>query len=216
MGGVWLPETRLPPRGSFRRRPGSRGPRLARCCARGAQSATAEEGGARRCPSSAPYVRLLALGAGRRSARLGPTPGDSRGPELQRRPGPSPAGGEAPGRRPCLRPRSERLAGECGCARRRLPPRRRRLPGPRRPRVPPASALRVPGPAPLRPCAGRGLAGSPAHTVGAGRDSRRRRRTSSRLRGQPGPCQRACFPPFARGAWVVQPVSFEFSLLAAL
>lgn len=97
-------------RGSFGRRPGSSGLRLVRCCSREAQSATAEEGGARSCLSSAPYVRLPELGAGRRVARLR-TARDSRGPELRRRPESSPGGREAPGWHPSLRPRSERLAG---------------------------------------------------------------------------------------------------------
>lgn len=197
--------------GSFGRRPGSSGPRLSRCCSRGAQSATAEEGGARSCLSSAPYVRLPALGAGRRVARLR-TARDSRGPELRRRPGSSPRGREAPGWRPSLRPGSERLAGECGCACRRLPPRRLRWD--------PSSVARFRRPpsglhAPDLPLSGLLLAaGFQVFLPGPrarGRDSRRPR----------------IFPYFAGslalasrllsalGAWVVQPVSFEFNLLAS-
>lgn len=211
MGGVWLPETRLPPWGSFGRRPGSSGRRLARCCSREARSAAAEEAGARSCLPSAPYVRLLALGAGRRFARLG-TARDSRGPELRRRPGPSPAGGEAPGLRPCLRPRSERLAGECGCAHRRLPPRR-----------PGATALLRAArswPASLRPSAGRGLAGSsaPLSSPWAG-VTMGRRVTPAALAPSPGftgSLAPASSPPFALGAWVVLPVSFEPRQLSSL
>lgn len=179
---MWLPETRLQPWGSFGLRPGSSGSGLARCCSREARSAAAEEAGARSCLPSAPYVRLLALGAGRRFARLG-TAGDSRGPELRRRLGPSPAGGEAPGRRQCLRPRSERLAGECSCARRRLPPRRRRrslaAPGHRSPPGLPVSGLLLAAgsQAPRLPFPHRGWKG----------DSRCPR-TFSWLRRQPRPC----------------------------
>lgn len=177
---MWLPETRPLPWGSFGRRPGSSGPRLARCCSRGAQSATAEEGGARSWLSSAPYVRLPALGAGRRVARLR-TARDSRGPELRRRPGSSPGGGEAPGQRRSLRRRSERLAGECDCACRRLPPRRLLRD------QTPAARFRRPPVCRLRTCPLSGLllaSGSQVSFLRAGGcDSHR-----SLLRRQPRPC----------------------------
>ena len=201
---MWLPETRPLPWGSFGRRPGSSGPRLARCCSRGAQSATVEEGGVRSGPSSAPYVRLPALGAGRRVARLR-TARDSRGPELRRRPGSSPGGGGAPGRRPSLRPRSERLAGECGCACRRLPPGAAALGlDPSRP-VPPPSGLHAPDLPRLRPSAGHGLAGFPPQSADGGRDSRRPR-TFPYLAGSLALTSSLLS---ALGAWVVQPISFR-------
>lgn len=195
-------------RGSFGRRPGSSGLRLVRCCSREAQSATAEEGGARSCLSSAPYVRLPELGAGRRVARLR-TARDSRGPELRRRPESSPGGREAPGWHPSLRPRSERLAGECGCACRRLPPRRLRgdptpAAGFRRPAV--CTLRTCPSPAFCWPRARR----FPLHTASGGRDSQRPR-TFPRFTGS---LALASSLLSALGAWVVQPVSFVFNLFA--
>lgn len=161
----------------------------------------------RSCLSSAPYVRLPALGAGRRVARLR-TARDSRGPELRRRPGSSPGGGEAPERRRSLRPRSERLAGECGCSCRRLP-LRWLLRDPT-----PAARFRRPLVCTLRTCP------SPAFCWP------RARRFPSCGRGSrlPPPSHCSLFVGSlalassllsALGAWVVQPVSFVFNLFAS-
>lgn len=100
--------------GSCGRRPGSSGPRLARCCSREVLLVTGEEGEAQlpsRTPG-APYVRLSGLGSGRRFACFCTTL-YSRVLELRRRRRrPCPAGEEAPRRRPYFWPRGERLAGE--------------------------------------------------------------------------------------------------------
>lgn len=206
---MWLPETRPLPWGNFGRGPGSSGPWLAQCCSREAQLATAEGGAARRsCLSSAPYVLLPALGAGCRFARLG-TGRDSRGSELRRRPGPSPAGGEAPGRRPCLLPESKRLAGECGCARPRA--HRAAAPDPSG-RIPPLSGLHGPGlPRPGLLLAAGWLGPLPTPRAGVVTPAALSP-LLARFEGSLTPASSLLFAP---GAWVAQLVPSAFAFLAS-